>query len=58
LWKPTSACWQEPDIAVSREALTVPDRGGCSQSTIGLSAGSLMEKLEKVPKELKGLAAP
>jgi hypothetical protein len=39
---PTSACWQEPDISVSWEALPVPDkyRGGYSQSTIGLSTGA------------------
>jgi hypothetical protein len=32
LWMPTRACWQEPDIAVSWEALPVPDkyRGGSS----------------------------
>ena len=40
------------------EALTVPDkyRIRCSQSTIGLSTGSPMEELEKVPRELKGFA--
>jgi hypothetical protein len=32
-------------------------RGGCFQSTIGLSTGSSMEKLEKELKELKGFAA-
>jgi hypothetical protein len=26
LWMPTRACWQDPDIAVSWEALTVPDK--------------------------------
>jgi hypothetical protein len=38
----------------------VPDkyRDGCSQPTIGLSTESTMEELEKVPKELKGFAAP
>jgi hypothetical protein len=32
LWMPTRAWWQEPDVAVSWEALPVPDkyRGGCS----------------------------
>jgi hypothetical protein len=57
---PTSACWQEPDIAVSWEALTEPDkyRGGCSQPTIGLSTWSPVEELEKVQKELKELTAP
>jgi hypothetical protein len=60
LWMPTSACWQKPDIAVSGEALPVPDkyRGGCSQPFIGLSTGSPMEEIEKGPKELKGFAAP
>jgi hypothetical protein len=35
------ACWKEPDIAVSWEALPEPYkyRGGCSQPTIALSAG-------------------
>jgi hypothetical protein len=28
-------------------------RSGCSQPSIGLSTGSPMKKLEKVPKELK-----
>ena len=38
----------------------MPDkfRGGCLQPTIGLNTGSLMEKLEKGLKELKGFAAP
>ena len=38
----------------------VPDkyRNGCSQPSIGLSIGSPMKELEKVPKELKGLVAP
>ena len=57
LWMPISACWQEPDIAVSWETLSVPNkcRGGFSQPTIGLSP---IEKLEKGPKELKELAVP
>jgi hypothetical protein len=40
--------------------LLAPDkyRSGCSQSSIGLSIGSPMKELEKVPKELKGFAAP
>jgi hypothetical protein len=60
LWIPTTTCWQEPDIAVSWEVLTVPEkyRGGCSQSTIGLRTRSPMEELEKVHKELKVLATP
>ena len=59
LWMPTGACWQEPDIAVSWEALPVPGkyRSGCSQPSIGRSTGSPMKELEKVPKELKGSAA-
>jgi hypothetical protein len=57
---PRSVCWEEPDIAVSWEALPVPDkyRCGCSQPTIRLSTGSPMEELEKGPKELKGFAVP
>jgi hypothetical protein len=54
-----SACWQEPDIAVSWDALPEPDkyRGGYLQPTIGLSTGSLMEELEKGLKKLRGFAA-
>jgi hypothetical protein len=49
-------CWQEPDMAVSWEALTEPNKywGGCSQ----LSTGSPLEELEKGLKELKGFATP
>ena len=55
-----SACWQEPDIAVSWEALPEPDRYrcGCSQPIIRLSSGAPMEELEKGLKKLKGFATP
>ena len=47
LQMPRSACLQEPDIAVSREADEPDkDRGGCSKPTIGLSKGSTMEELK------------
>jgi hypothetical protein len=38
LWMPGSTCWQEPDMAISWEVLTEPDKckGWCSQPTIGL----------------------
>jgi hypothetical protein len=51
---------ENPDIAVSREALLVPDkyRNVCSQPSIGLSTGSAMKELEKRPKKLKGFATP
>ena len=44
-------------MAVSWEALAESDkyRGGCSQPTIVLCSGSLMEELEKGQKELGGL---
>jgi hypothetical protein len=60
LWMSRSACWQEPDIAVSWEALSEPEkyRSGCSEPSIGLSTGSPMKELEKGPKELKGFVAP
>jgi hypothetical protein len=60
LWMLTSACWQEPDIAVSWEALPVPDkyRSEGSQPSIRLSIGSPMEEVEKGPKKLKGFSAP
>jgi hypothetical protein len=52
-------CRQDPDIALSCEALPVPGkyRSGCSQSSIGQSTWSTMKELENVPKELKGFAA-
>jgi hypothetical protein len=60
LQMPTRFFWQEPDIAVSWEDLSVSDkyRSGCSQSSIGWSTKSPIKKLEKVSKELKGFAAP
>jgi hypothetical protein len=38
----------------------MPDkyRGGCSQPTMELSIGSPMEEIDKVLKELNGVAAP
>ena len=58
LWIPRSACCQEPDIAVSWEALPEPDksRGRCLQPTVGLCKGSSKEELENRLKELKGFA--
>ena len=57
---PTRACWQEPYIAVSWEALMVPDkyRSGHPQPSIWQSTESPMKKLEKGPEELKAFAAP
>ena len=51
---------KDPDTAVSCDAMPVPGkyRSGCSQSAIGWNTGSPMEKLEKVPKELKGVCNP
>jgi hypothetical protein len=48
----TIACWQEPDRAVSWEALPVPNkhRSGCSQPTNGLNTWSPMEEVEKWPR--------
>ena len=58
LHMPARFCWQDPDIAVSCEAMPVPGkhRSGCSQSSIGWNTGPPMEELEKAPKELKGSA--
>jgi hypothetical protein len=41
LHRPTGFCWQDPDIAVSFEAVPVPGkyRSGCSQSSIRLNTG-------------------
>jgi hypothetical protein len=56
LWMPTSACRQEPDIAVSWNALPVPDkyRARFSQPTIGLIIGSPMKELGEEPQKVKG----
>jgi hypothetical protein len=55
LHMPVRFCWQDPDIAVSCEALPVPGkyRSRCSQSSIGWNRGPPMEELKKAPKELK-----
>jgi hypothetical protein len=47
-------------ILLSPERLcqSLINRGRCSQPTIGLSVGSLMEELEKTLKELRGFATP
>ena len=54
---PRSACWQEPDVAVSWEALPVPDkyRDGCSQPAVELSTGSPRKELQKGLKSWRGL---
>ena len=58
LYMPEILCWQDPDIALSCEAMPMPGkyRSGCSQSSIRWNTGPPMEKLEKAPKELKGSA--
>jgi hypothetical protein len=58
LHMPARFWWQDPDIAVSYEAMPVPGkyRSGCSQSSIRWNTGPPMEKLEKASKELKGSA--
>ena len=59
MWMPTSTCWQESEIAVSCEALPVPDkyRSGSSHPFIGQIIESTMNYLENGPKELKVFAA-
>jgi hypothetical protein len=56
---PTRTWWQEPDKAVSLEALPVHEkyRGVCLQLSIEGSTGSPVKELEKVPKKLKEFAA-
>jgi hypothetical protein len=58
LHMPARFCWKDPDIAAACEAMPVPDKhkSGCSESAIGWNTRPPMEKLEKVPKELKGSA--
>jgi hypothetical protein len=58
LHMPARFCWQDPDIAVSYEAMPVPGkyRSGCSMLSIGWNTGSPMKELEKVSKDLKGSA--
>jgi hypothetical protein len=58
LHMPERFCWQDPDIALSCESMTMPGkyRSGCSQPSIGWNTGPLMKELEKVSKELQGSA--
>ena len=60
LHMPQRFCWQDPDIAVSCEAMPVPGkyRTGCSQSSIGQSTRFPMKEPENVPRELKRSEAP
>jgi hypothetical protein len=57
---PRSACWQEPVIAVSWEALPKLNqyRDRCSQPTIGLSMGSAMEELRERNKGAERICNP
>jgi hypothetical protein len=56
LHMPERFCCQDPDTAVSCEAMPMPGkyRSGCAKSSIGWNMGPLMKELGKVPKELKG----
>jgi hypothetical protein len=58
LHMPVRFCRQDPDIAISCEAMPVPGkyRSGCSESSIGWNTGPLKKELEKIPKKLKGSA--
>ena len=58
LHMPARFFWQNPDIAVSCEAMPVPGkhRSRYSQSAIGWNTGPPIKEQEKVPKELKGSA--
>ena len=49
---------KDPDVAVFCKTMPGPSkhRSVCSHSAIGWITGPPMEKLEKVPKELKGTA--
>ena len=60
LWMLRNACWKEPYMTISWEALQEHDkyRERCSQPIIGLSSGSPMEEPEKALKMLKGFASP
>jgi hypothetical protein len=56
LHMPERFCWQDPDIALSCEAMPVPGKHRSEDVTIGWNTGPPMEELEKVPKELGGSA--
>jgi hypothetical protein len=53
LHMPARFCLQNPDIAISFEAMPVPAkyRSGCSQTSIRWITGTPMKELEKVPKQ-------
>ena len=58
LHMPARFCWQDPDTAISCEAIPVPGkyRSGCLQSAIGWNTGPPRKELQKVLKKLKGSA--
>jgi hypothetical protein len=53
-------CLQDPDIAVSCEAMPVPVkyRSLCSESSIGWNTGSPMKELEKKNEGAEGVCSP
>jgi hypothetical protein len=53
-------CWQDPDIAVSRESLLVPGkcRSGCSQLSIVQSTGSPNEGARESTHRAQGVCSP
>ena len=57
LWKPTRAYWEESDIAISWEALLLPDKykSGCSQPL--QSTGSLNEGARETTQEAEGVCS-
>jgi hypothetical protein len=52
--------YKNPNTSINVLVKPEPDqyRCGCSQPTIGLSIGTLMEELRRELKELKGFATP
>jgi hypothetical protein len=60
LWMPRSACWKEPDMAVSWEALPEPYkyRGRCSQAIIGRTSGSPIGGARERNEGIEGVCNP
>ena len=61
LWQmPTRACWQEPDIAVSCEAMPVPGkyRSRCSQSSIRWNTGPPNRRARESTQGAEGVCNP
>ena len=57
---PARFCWQDPNVALSCEAMPVPGkyRSGCSQSSLGWNTGPLNEGARESTQGAEGVCNP